>query len=41
MLLSLGHVTLRSADFDRTERFYCGLLGLCIGPRPAIALPGR
>jgi catechol 2,3-dioxygenase-like lactoylglutathione lyase family enzyme len=41
MLLSLGHVTLRSADFEATERFYCGLLGMHVGPRPAIALPGR
>lgn len=41
MLISLGHVTVRSADFDRTERFYCGLLGMRPGPRPAIAVPGR
>jgi catechol 2,3-dioxygenase-like lactoylglutathione lyase family enzyme len=41
MLLSLDHVTVRSADFDRTERFYCDLLGMRIGPRPAIAVPGR
>ncbi|MCW5634035.1 MAG: VOC family protein [Rubrivivax sp.] len=41
MLLSLGHVTVRSADFERTERFYCGLLGMRVGPRPAIPLPGR
>ena len=41
MLLSLGHVTVRSADFERTERFYCGLLGMRIGPRPAIELPGH
>jgi catechol 2,3-dioxygenase-like lactoylglutathione lyase family enzyme len=41
MLLSLGHVTVRSADFERTERFYCDLLGMRIGPRPAIAVPGR
>jgi len=41
MLLSLGHVTVRSADFERTERFYCDLLGMRVGPRPAIALPGR
>lgn len=40
MLLSLGHVTVRSADFARTERFYCGLLGMRIGPRPAIREPG-
>lgn len=41
MLIALGHVTVRSADFERTERFYVDLLGLRIGPRPAIALPGR
>lgn len=41
MLLSLGHVTLRSADFERSERFYGGLLGLRNGPRPAIGVPGR
>jgi len=41
LLLSLGHVTVRSADFDRTERFYCGLLGMRVGPRPAIPVPGR
>jgi len=41
MLLSLGHVTVRSADFERTERFYCGLLGMRRGPRPAIPIPGR
>lgn len=41
MLRSLGHVTLLSADFERTERFYCDLLGLRVGPRPAIRVPGR
>lgn len=41
MLLSLGHVTVRSADFERAERFYCDLLGMRIGPRPAISVPGR
>jgi catechol 2,3-dioxygenase-like lactoylglutathione lyase family enzyme len=41
MLLSLGHVTLRSADFERTEQFYCDLLGMRVGPRPAIPIPGR
>jgi catechol 2,3-dioxygenase-like lactoylglutathione lyase family enzyme len=40
MLLSLGHVTLLSADFERTERFYCDLLGMRVGPRPAIRVPG-
>ena len=41
MLLSLNHVTLRSADLDRCERFYCGLIGLRPGRRPALGVPGR
>lgn len=41
MLLSLDHVTVRSADFERTEHFYCHLLGMRVGPRPAIPVPGR
>lgn len=41
MLLSLDHVTVRSADFERSERFYRDLLGLRVGPRPAIPVPGR
>jgi catechol 2,3-dioxygenase-like lactoylglutathione lyase family enzyme len=41
MLLSLGHVTVRSTDFERTERFYSGLLGLRPGPRPELGVPGR
>ena len=41
MLLSLGHVTVRSADQTHTERFYCDLLGKRVGPRPAIPVPGR
>lgn len=40
MLTRLGHVTVLSTDLERTERFYCGLLGLRVGPRPAIPLPG-
>ena len=41
MLLSLGYVTVRSADHTRTERFYCDLLGMRVGARPAIPVPGR
>lgn len=41
MLLRLDHVTLRSSDFDRCERFYCGILGMRVGPRPAFPMPGR
>lgn len=40
-LVGLGHVTVRSADFERTERFYGDLLGLRTGPRPQIGIPGR
>lgn len=40
MLLSLGHVTVLSTDLARTERFYGDLLGLRVGPRPAIRIPG-
>lgn len=39
-LLSLGHVTIRSADFAHTDRFYRDLLGMHCGPRPAIREPG-
>lgn len=40
MLTRLGHVTVLSTDLERTGHFYCGLLGLRPGPRPAIGLPG-
>jgi catechol 2,3-dioxygenase-like lactoylglutathione lyase family enzyme len=40
LLLSLGHVTVRSADPERTRRFYVDLLGMRVGPRPAIPVPG-
>ncbi|MBL8313722.1 MAG: VOC family protein [Rubrivivax sp.] len=39
-LTALDHVTLLSTDLQRTERFYCGLLGMRRGPRPAIQLRG-
>jgi catechol 2,3-dioxygenase-like lactoylglutathione lyase family enzyme len=41
MLVSLDHVTVRSADFERTAQFYCDLLGMRRGPRPDLAVPGR
>lgn len=40
-LMSLNHVTVRATDFERTERFYCGLLGMSVGPRPEFKVPGR
>ncbi len=41
MALSLNHFSIRSLDLDACERFYCGLLGLQVGPRPAFPFPGR
>lgn len=41
MLLSLNHVSVLSFDFERTERFYCDLLGMRVGPRPNFSVPGR
>ena len=40
MTLSLNHVSIRSADLAACERFYCGLLGLAVGPRPPFPFPG-
>lgn len=40
MTLSLNHYSIRSNDLDGCERFYCGLLGLKVGPRPAFPFPG-
>jgi catechol 2,3-dioxygenase-like lactoylglutathione lyase family enzyme len=41
MLVALDHVTVRSADFERTAQFYCDLLGMRRGPRPDLAVPGH
>ena len=40
MAISLNHFSIRSHDLPACERFYCGLLGLQVGPRPAFAFPG-
>jgi len=40
MALSLNHYSIRTADLDACERFYCGLLGLQVGPRPPFPFPG-
>jgi catechol 2,3-dioxygenase-like lactoylglutathione lyase family enzyme len=40
MALSLNHFSIRSADLAACERFYCGLLGLQVGPRPPFPFPG-
>ncbi len=36
----MNHFTVLSSDLDSTLRFYCGLLGLTNGPRPAFQFPG-
>lgn len=37
---ALDHVNIVTADLAATVRFYCDLLGLEEGPRPAFASPG-
>ena len=40
MAISLNHFSIRSLDLPACERFYCGLLGLALGPRPPFPFPG-
>jgi catechol 2,3-dioxygenase-like lactoylglutathione lyase family enzyme len=40
MALTLNHYSIRTADLAACERFYCGLLGLQVGPRPPFPFPG-
>ncbi|MDE2274986.1 MAG: VOC family protein [Burkholderiales bacterium] len=40
MAISLNHVSIRSLDLPACERFYAGLLGLQVGPRPPFPFPG-
>jgi catechol 2,3-dioxygenase-like lactoylglutathione lyase family enzyme len=40
MTISLNHFSIRSLDLPACERFYCDLLGLKLGPRPAFPFPG-
>jgi catechol 2,3-dioxygenase-like lactoylglutathione lyase family enzyme len=37
----LAHYSIRSSDLDRSEQFYCRVLGLRAGFRPAFPFPGR
>lgn len=39
-LRALNHFTVMSADLDATRRFYCELLQMEEGPRPAMDFPG-
>lgn len=40
MALTLNHFSIRSTDLDACERFYVGVLGLTVGPRPNFPFPG-
>lgn len=40
MAMSLNHFSIRTLDLAACERFYCGALGLRVGPRPAFPFPG-
>ena len=40
MALSLNHYSIRTTDLAACEQFYCGLLGLTVGPRPPFPFPG-
>lgn len=40
MALTLNHYSIRSADLQACERFYCELLDLKVGPRPPFPFPG-
>ena len=40
MALTLNHFSIRSSDLDACERFYVGVLGLTVGPRPDFPFPG-
>jgi catechol 2,3-dioxygenase-like lactoylglutathione lyase family enzyme len=37
---SLDHVLVLSDDIDGTRDFYCSVVGLSVGDRPALAFPG-
>ena len=38
--MQLNHFSIRTTDLQACERFYCGLLGLTVGPRPPFPFPG-
>jgi len=40
MLLALDHVNLRTPNLQAMTRFYCDVLGMTTGPRPAFSFNG-
>jgi catechol 2,3-dioxygenase-like lactoylglutathione lyase family enzyme len=37
---ALNHFTIMSKDLDASREFYCGVLGMEVGPRPQMNFPG-
>jgi catechol 2,3-dioxygenase-like lactoylglutathione lyase family enzyme len=40
MIQGLNHFTITAESREKTLAYYCGLLGLTEGPRPALGFPG-
>jgi catechol 2,3-dioxygenase-like lactoylglutathione lyase family enzyme len=40
VIRTLDHINIRTADLDGTRSFFCDLLGLSVGWRPAFSFPG-
>lgn len=40
MAMTLNHFSIRTLDLAASQRFYCDVLGLVAGPRPAFPFPG-
>jgi catechol 2,3-dioxygenase-like lactoylglutathione lyase family enzyme len=40
MAMTLSHFSIRTLDLGATERFYCNVLGMAVGPRPPFPFPG-
>lgn len=40
MIDGMNHFTILAEDPEKTRAFYCGLLGLQVGPRPDLGFPG-
>jgi len=40
MAMTLNHFSIRTLDLAACQRFYCDVLGLVVGPRPAFPFPG-
>jgi catechol 2,3-dioxygenase-like lactoylglutathione lyase family enzyme len=40
MTLTLNHFSIRTLDLEATRKFYEGILGMTVGPRPDFPFPG-